>query len=119
MWIKIVLVLNIAIEGLVGLIFIIKPSLVPLFAQSESQTIYVLRMYGFVALAICFLSFQMIVKFHEQELLVTGLLTLALFHAGVGLAQAMHVSQINEALPALILHVVLALVFFAFYWIEG
>ena len=112
---KILLLLNLFIEGIVGLIFILNPSFLPIFSNADLHTLYIVRMYGFAAVTMAYLSLQILIQIHVQELLVTGLLVFILFHFSIGMAQLTHLQAIEVTLPAAILHFVFALAFLFYY----
>ncbi|GAB4395993.1 MAG: hypothetical protein OHK0053_08310 [Microscillaceae bacterium] len=112
---KIALFLNFLIEGLVGLVFVIDPTLVPVLAPGDALTMYLARMYGFAALSVTFLSLRAWLHYHEQSLLENTLFTLALFHTGIALAQFINELPTKDQIPPGVLHIVLALVFWVGY----
>jgi len=113
---KILLYLNLFVEGLVGLIFILNPqAAAPIFANADAKTIYMMRMYGFAALSMSFLSLQVLLKSFEQEVLVTGLLVLAFFHTGILIAQLTFLEAAQVTGPPGVLHLISAIGFTYFY----
>jgi hypothetical protein len=114
---KILLLLNLLVEGVFGLLFVFGLESIPVsfFAQPAASTLYIGRMYGFAAIAIAYLSFELLLKYHEQALLETGLLFLALFHSGICAAQFYTFVDLSETMSAGILHAVLALGFWIGY----
>jgi hypothetical protein len=117
---KILLILNILIEGIFGVLFIFAPQFIPItiFNAPPDSLLYMARMYGFAALAIALLSWLVLNQFHIQEVLVTGLLILAVFHTGICIAQFLHSIDVSETAGAGVMHAVLAVGFWLGYFSE-
>jgi hypothetical protein len=116
---KILLYLNLFVEGLVGLIFVLNPQgASSFFANADPKTVYMMRMYGFAALSMSFLSLQVLLKSFEQEVLVTGLLVLAFFHTGILIAQLTFLEAVQVTGPPGVLHLISAIGFSYFYFKE-
>jgi hypothetical protein len=113
--IQIILLLNILIEGGVGLLFVVSPETVGLFAGADAKTLYMVRMYGFAAMTMAFLSVKVWEKMHEQEVLVLGLLIFTIFHFLIAAAQFLTTADPATTYPAGGMHLVLGAMFLFSY----
>ncbi|MDX2305786.1 MAG: hypothetical protein NW226_23465 [Microscillaceae bacterium] len=112
---KIVLILNALIEGLVGLLFIFSPQSAPHLVNADVISLYLAGMYGFAALTISFFSVLLLLGIHHHELLVNGLLTLTVFHVGILASQLISSVDSGMSTPPAILHGVFFILFLIFY----
>lgn len=112
---RIFLLIHAIMEITAGIIFIFYPSVIPVFASTNSQVTYLTNMYGIAALTIGFMSFQVWRKFYEEEVLKTGLLVFALFHTGISLTQWINPVLKPEMIGAGVLHSALAILFGMMY----
>jgi hypothetical protein len=113
--IQIILLLNILIEGGVGLLFVLSPESVGLFTGADAKTLYMVRMYGFAAITMAFLSIKVWEKSHERDILVLGLLVLTVFHFFIAVAQFITSADPATTYPAGGMHLVLGAMFLFSY----
>lgn len=115
---KILLWINMLVEGLVGLLFLFYPGaqeLIPgLEGVSGSAVTMLIKMYGTAALALAlftgFLLFRL--KYYE-EVVKDGLALFTFFHAGIAATQFLYNADIRPG----VFHAVLAAAF-AFFWVK-
>ncbi len=115
---KVILLVNTLIEGLIGILLILSPSIVPLFSEANPVALYAAGMYGFAALTVSFLSLLLLFNVHLQGFLSFGLLTLTFFHVGLFIAQVKAPLPLDETGAPMALHGILAVLFLIFYWRE-
>lgn len=113
---KIVLLLHVLFEGLVGLVFLFAPAAAVSFMPlGEPWVVYLLKMFGLAALTMAIYGFLVFLKFHEQEVLTTGLLVLTLFHIFIFIPQVYQSPASQQTLAPGIIHGVFGLLFLIFY----
>ncbi|MCU0443269.1 MAG: hypothetical protein MUE85_00025 [Microscillaceae bacterium] len=114
--IQTILLLNALFEGGVGLIFILSPESVGLFAGADAKLLYMVRMYGFGAITIAFYSLKVWEKAHERDTLVLGLLVFTIFHLLIGIAQFTTSVDPATTYPPGVAHFIFAFLFgFSYY----
>lgn len=112
---KTVLFLNTLLEGFIGFLLVFNPIFLANYWEMNAVTLYMTRMYGFAAITISVLSLLVLFQFSVQEVLVTGLLLLSIFHLGICLAQFMSPWEFSNQLPSAVFHGIFAGLFLIFY----
>lgn len=114
------LIFHVAIEAIFGILFLISPASIPVsfFHNLPTAGLYVARMYGYAALAMAFLGFQVWWNYPERKVLLATLPTLAIFHGGIALSQIFNPMNSSEPYLAGVMHSAFSFVFLMFYFRE-
>ena len=112
---RLILLLNTVVEGLIGFLFLFYPSVTDLFAgmgDAEGNGMDMLvHMYGVAALTMALLSAIAYFSRHSQVLLLTVAGLLAVFHTGITFTQFVYSPDWRGAM----LHLIMAVLFLYAY----
>lgn len=104
---KALLIANTVFEGAIGMIMLFASQV--FFKGGNELTVAVARSFGFAALAIATLSLTMLLTKNDNSR--HGLITLAVFHIGLTISQAINFQQNIAPLPVVLIHLIFAILF--------
>lgn len=103
------LIANTIFEGAIGFLMIFMPE--TLFLNANELSLALARTFGFAAIAISMLSLIIYSSSERREVLLGGYTSLALFHSGLTLAQAINFFQGFTSFPIVVAHGTFAVLF--------
>ena len=114
---KVFILITAAIEVLAGVVMLLAPKLIPDFANSNTQSLILVRMYGAAAIGLGFFAFQVWQHMRSQVMQNAFLQTFIIFHIGVAVVGYLGYSNGAFKDPGVgILHLLLAIITIYFYF---
>ncbi|OJJ17663.1 hypothetical protein BKI52_27770 [marine bacterium AO1-C] len=116
--IKAILVLHVLLELGAGLTFVFFPQVFPGLEQVQGQSLHFLKAYGYAAIAMGSLGIIALLKYYQEGTLPVALFTLGVFHTCIAIAQVNTPLIPSMQIEPLILHGLIGLACWVYYWKE-